>query len=422
MLAMQIPQASIQFPEKLEFLFQPARYKVTYGGRGGAKSWGIARALLLQGASKPLRILCAREFQKSISESVHQLLKDQIDALGLSRFYSVKETYIEGKNGTLFTFHGLKHNIQNIKSLEGTDVCWVEEAHTVSKKSWDTLIPTVRKASSEIWVSFNPELESDETYQRFVVKPPKGAQVVKINWRDNPWFPDVLKDEKETLRSRSEDDYLHVYEGHTKQMLEGTIFADELRAATNDGRFTRVPYDASKPVDTIWDLGKRDMTAIWFRQRIGFEVRFIDYYENRGKVLSHYLKTLSEKPYAYGSHWLPHDADNDLLASELTIRQQVAQKYDAVKITPSLTLVDGINAARTLFSKCWFDAEKCADGINALRHYRYEYDEETRLYSKTPLHDWASHGADAFRYAAITDEEPDKPRKDRAPPAGGWMG
>jgi phage terminase large subunit len=194
-------QAKAEFPDKLRVLFEPARYKVLFGGRGGAKSWGIARALLVIGAQKPTRILCAREIQKSITESVHQLLADQIKALGLEGFYEVLNTEIRGKNGTLFMFAGLKHNIQNIKSKEGVDVVWCEEAATVSKASWETLIPTIRKEGSEIWVSFNPELDTDETYKRFVLNPPPGAKVVKVNWSDNPWFPDVLAAERDHLKA-----------------------------------------------------------------------------------------------------------------------------------------------------------------------------------------------------------------------------
>ena len=133
------------FPEKLECLFQPSRYKVLYGGRGGAKSWGVARALLIMGAQRKLRIACGREIQKSISDSVYQLLKEQIDDLGLASQYRVLETYIEGINGTLITFHGLKHNVVSLKSIEGIDIFWAEEAQTISKNSWNTLIPTIRK-------------------------------------------------------------------------------------------------------------------------------------------------------------------------------------------------------------------------------------------------------------------------------------
>ena len=195
-------QANVEFPLKLQCLFQPARYKVLYGGRGGAKSWGIARALLIIAANKTTRVLCAREFQTSIKDSVHKLLCDQITALQLNDFYEITDRTIRGKNGSEFNFVGLKNNVANVKSYEGVDVCWVEEAQTVSKRSWDTLIPTIRKEESEIWVSFNPELETDETYQRFVIHTPENAVIQKINWNDNPWFPEVLRLEKDTLKMR----------------------------------------------------------------------------------------------------------------------------------------------------------------------------------------------------------------------------
>jgi len=416
-------ESEIHFPEALAFLFEPMRYKILHGGRGGSKSWGIARALLTLGASKPLRVLCAREMQTSIAQSVHKLLKDQISALGLDSFYEVQQYVIKGRNGTEFTFHGLKHNIANIKSVEGTDICWVEEAQTVSKTSWDTLIPTIRKGGSEIWISFNPSLEADETYQRFVVKPPSNSIVSKINWSDNPWFPDVLKQEMEDLKAKDYDAYLTVWEGHCKQTLDGAIYANEVRASTTGNRFTRVPYEESKPVHTFWDLGRADKTAIWFIQQVGFEYRVIDYYENQGHALGHYMKELQRRPYIYGDTWLPHDADNELLASERTIAQQARAAGFKVRITPKTSIAVGINAARTIFANCWFDLEKCADGIQCLRNYRYDVDPDTQQYSTQPLHDWASHGADAFRYFAVAIKEPKKkaPKSDDMPQAGSWM-
>ena len=173
-------ELNLELPEKMSFLFEPHRYKVAYGGRGSGKSWGAAIALLALGAQKPLRILCAREFQNSISDSVHALLADQIRKLNLESFYEVQNTAIYGKNGTEFLFAGLKHNVTKIKSFEGVDVCWVEEAQTTSKSSWDVLIPTIRKENSEIWITFNPELDTDETYKRFVVMPPNNSKVIKV--------------------------------------------------------------------------------------------------------------------------------------------------------------------------------------------------------------------------------------------------
>ena len=158
-----------QFPAKLRGLMLPRRYKILYGGRGGAKSWGVARALLLLAAQSPLRVLCAREIQKSMKDSVHRLLKDQIEALGLSDEYDVFDTEIRGKNGSLFLFTGLQsHTVDSIKSFEGVDRVWVEEGHGVSAKSWNTLIPTIRKENSEIWVTLNPDMDTDDTYIRFL--------------------------------------------------------------------------------------------------------------------------------------------------------------------------------------------------------------------------------------------------------------
>jgi phage terminase large subunit len=407
-------QAEAQFPQKLQCLFEPHRYKILYGGRGGAKSWGIARALLVQGAQKPLRVLCAREFQKSIADSVHQLLKDQIESLGLDSFYNVTETYIEGANGTLFTFHGLKHNVKNIKSIEGTDICWVEEAQTVSKTSWETLIPTIRKDNSEIWVSFNPELEGDETYKRFVKKPPTNAKLIPISYRDNPWFPSVLRQEMEDLKANDNDAYMNVWEGHCRLTLDGAIFAHEIRRALTNGQFTRVPYDPAKPVNTFWDLGRGDMTAIWFVQQVGFEYRIIDYYENCGYALGHYLKILSEKPYHWGEMWLPHDSERKVIEAQLSVEQQMRDAGYKVRITPKTSILDRIEAGRAFFPKCWFDENRCEDGITALKHYQYDVDPDTKERSKNPLHNWASHGSDSFTYIAVAmkDAKPkDKPLK-----------
>lgn len=422
---------NVQFPEKFQFLFLPYRYKVAYGGRGGAKSWAFAKALLLLGASKTIRVLCAREIQDSIKDSVLKLLADQIQEMGMDSFYDVQTAGIFGKNGTEFSFIGLKNNPAKVKSYEGVTHCWVEEAATVSKRSWDVLIPTIRRQDSEIWISFNPELETDETYKRFVLNPPPNAYVEKINYSDNPWLPDTLRTEMEHSKASDPDQYNHVWLGFTKKMLDGAVYAKELRRAEEEGRFTKIKYDASKPVHTFWDLGRADKTAIWFAQIIGFEFRVIDYYENNGEAIGHYMKHLQSLEYVYGDCWLPHDAQNELLASERTIEQQMRAAGFKVRITPKIGLSSGIDAARTFFSQVWFDNDRCTDGINALRHYRYEVDPDTKQYSIRPLHDWASHAADAFRYMAIALKEPKKkvhrdPQIHATMPVGGryvptWM-
>jgi phage terminase large subunit len=305
-------EAQAVFPEKLSCLFDPprSRYRVLYGGRGGAKSWGIARALLIKAAQAPMRILCAREFQTSIRDSVHKLLVDQITAMGMMGLFEITQSSIRGLNGSEFFFVGLKNNVSNIKSFEGVDICWVEEAQSVSRLSWNVLIPTIRKEGSEIWVSFNPELEQDETYQRFVVSPPPGAVVQKINWSDNPWFPETLRAEKDSLKARDPAAYATVWEGVCRQTVDGAIFARELEMADIDGRIGRVPYDPVKPVHAVWDLGWSDQTAIWFVQFIGMETRLIRYIEDSQKTITHYLAELQKFGYVYDTMHLPHDAQN----------------------------------------------------------------------------------------------------------------
>jgi phage terminase large subunit len=403
--------AKAQFPVKLECLFQPekSRYRILYGGRGGAKSWGVARALLIKGAQRSLRILCAREFQTSIKDSVHKLLCDQIIDLGLEGFYEITQASIRGKNGTEFSFVGLKNNVANVKSYEGVDICWVEEAQTTSRLSWNILIPTIRKEGSEIWVTFNPELETDETYQRFVLHPPENSVVQKINWSDNPWFPETLMLEKDALRMRDVEAYNTVWEGICRQTVDGAIFAREMQMAELDGRITKVGYDPMKPVHAVFDLGWSDATAIWFVQFIGMETRLIRYHEDNQKTISDYLAKMQTYGYVYDTLWLPHDAENKTLAAAgRSIDQIVRSAGYKTKIIPRTPIVDSINAARTLFRNCWFDRDNCYDGLQCLRHYRYEVDPDTKAFSKNPLHDQFSHGADAFRMLGLVVNEPRK--------------
>lgn len=226
---------TIQIPEVMSFLFEPARYKIAYGGRGGVKSWSFARALLIKGAQTPLRILCAREFQNSIKESVHQLLCDQMKLIDLQNYYQVFNTEIKGITGTEFFFAGLKQNVTKIKSMEGIDVCWVEEAEKVSENSWSVLIPTIRKSGSELWISFNPHQETDPTYKRFITSPPptltksgrRYCIVVETGWRDNPWLPEELEMEKDYLAHVDKDAYDHVWEGQVQKRSSSQVMRDK---------------------------------------------------------------------------------------------------------------------------------------------------------------------------------------------------
>jgi phage terminase large subunit len=417
--------AKVEFPTKMGSLFKKARYKVYYGGRGAGKSHSIAKALLVKGVRKPIRVLCAREYMTSIKDSVHKLLSDQIELIGLQSFYEVTQNSIRGQNGTEFAFVGLKNNIANVKSFEGIDIAWVEEAQTVSKTSWNVLIPTIRKEESEIWISFNPELEADETYQRFVVSPPDNSIVQRINWSDNLWFPETLRLEKDALKNRDPSSYNNVWEGLCRLTVDGAIFANEMNMAELQGRITTVPYDATKPVHAVFDLGWADHTAIWFVQFIGMETRLIRYLQDTQKTISHYLSEMQKFGYIYETLHLPHDAESKNIASNgRSIDDIVRAAGYKTNILPRVPVVDSINAARTIFNSCYFDRENCADGLQCLRHYRYEVDPDSGQFSKTPLHDQYSHGADAFRYIGlmIQGKKELKARKQTYTPGVSWMG
>lgn len=219
---------------KFKPLAQPHRYKVFYGGRGGAKSWAVARTLVTMAVQYPIRVLCAREVQNSIRDSVHKLLTDQIDALGLAEFFDVTRESIRSAAGAEFIFKGLRHNINDIKSTEGVHICWVEEAQTVSEESWQILIPTIRAEGSEIWVTFNPANEKDPTYQRFVINPPDDSVVTLVNYYDNPYLPDTLLKEMEYLKRVDFDAYLHVWEGQLKKTNNAVVFSGKWKVEAFD--------------------------------------------------------------------------------------------------------------------------------------------------------------------------------------------
>ena len=420
----------VQIPEKLEPLFKPARYKILYGGRGSAKSWSIARALLIQGLEQRLRIGCFREIQRTIADSVHRLLSDQVSALGLEECYRVLETEIIGANGTQFLFAGLRQqDAHKIKSFEGLDRAWVEEAQTVTKRSWDILIPTIRRADSEIWISFNPELDTDETFQRFVVSPPPGAVVINMNFRDNPWFSEPLVSEMELKKLSDREGYLNIWEGKPRLAVEGAIYGREVGQAIEDRRIRPVPYDPKLKVHTIWDLGWNDQTSIIFAQRLLSEVRLIDYDEASFLRPDEWSKRVNDRPYIYGNHWLPHDGDNELQAAGgLSMRKilkpflnsdpKIVQRPDSVDIP--------IKAARLMWPRVYIDETKCKRLVECLKRFRRGIPESTGE-PGLPVKDEYKHGADAFGYLAmvvdqLTNETPrPKPEVPLPTGQGAWM-
>lgn len=400
-----------EFPEKLKALFAPARYKCAHGGRGSAKSWGFARALLIMGAQKPLRILCTREVQKSIKDSVHRLLSDQVQALGLGQFYEVLENEIRGRNGTVFLFAGLaQHTVESIKSFEGVDIVWIEEAQVVTKRSWDVLTPTIRKEGSEIWLSLNPDMESDETYQRFVARPPAGALVIQMNWRDNPWFPEVLERERLDTKQRDPDDYDNIWEGVPKRVAVGAIYRLEVERMYADRRVRAVAYDPLLPVDTVWDLGWADSMSIGMFQRNRTEVRCIDYIEDSNHMLDWYVAQMEKRPYRWGKDFIPHDGGTRDYKTGKSTQELLKALGRKVEVLTRGGIEEGIKATRMLFPRVYIDEDKCERLLECLKRYRRMIPVNTGE-PAGPLHDEFSHGADMFRYAAQAVERMGKPQE-----------
>jgi len=392
----------IKLPEQFAPFLEPCRYKVAYGGRGSGKSWSIATALILRAVQQPTRILCAREIQKSILDSCLQLLSDTIYRMGVEGEFDIQGTQILGKNGSRFIFEGLKSNIGKIKSMEGIDIVWCEEADQVSATSWNTLIPTIRKPGSEIWVSFNPADEMDDTYQRFVANPPDGAYVVKVNYSENPWFPDELEKERLHMKGLSETLYQHIWEGEPVANREGAYWAKYI----NQNQVDNIPIEPGFPVNTYWDLGVSDSTAIWFVQTVANQVRVVNCYENQGEGLAHYVNYIhdwrDQNQAVMGHHYAPHDIAVRELGSGKSRLETARAMGISFLVAPNVPVDDGIQAARSIMPRCWFDKTNCSDGLRALRSYRKEFDEAKGVYKPKPLHDWASHFADAFRYFALS--------------------
>lgn len=397
-------------------------------------SWAAARALLILASQRKLFILCAREIQRSIRDSVHKLLVDQIDVLGLAHAFDINANAIVcTETGSRFVFAGVRNNVTAIKSMEAIDICCLDEAENVSGHSWSVLLPTVRrdpphgpfKRGSEVWVIFNPELDSDYTYKFWLLDPPKPVfrfddshgvdaakaamlaakpttVLIEMNWRDNEWFPDILRKQKEDLRRRDYESYLTVWEGKVRRIVQGAIYARELDKAQRENRISgTVEIDRSKPIDIGVDLGRADMTSLWFAQQVGMQHHFVDFYENFGFDWEHYLEQIQERKYVIGRIYLPHDARNKHVDAKKSVFQQTRDAYprdgQVIVVPVTKAVVNDINAVRQMFPRMWFNEKRCSNGLHSLAHYRYEVDSETREVAEKPLHDWASHGADALR-------------------------
>lgn len=407
-------EAQIDIPDAFIELFQPSkkwRHILYHGGRSSGKSTTVAIYLVTLATNRPVRILCCREVQRSIKESVHRLLSDCIQKYKLPGWTITEET-LRNRNGSEFIFKGLHGNDQDVKSTEGVDICWVEEAQSVSMNSIDVLIPTIRKDGSFLIWTMNRLTEEDPVWNRIAKNPDERTYVRQVNSDEIELLlsPEVIH-EREKMRKDNPELFEHVWLGQPLTVNTGSVFGKQLAKAREDGRIGGVPYDDSLGCYTAWDLGIGDATAIWFFQvTSGGEIHFIDHYESSGEDLGHYISIIQGKGYNYNKHFLPHDANARELQTNMTrvdfFRNRGINNVEVLRPTRFTLGQDDISlVARPKFSKCWFDEKKCQRGLECLRAYHYEYDDKNKLLKDKPCHDWSSHSSSAFIYAMMAETE-----------------
>ena len=407
-------EAQIDIPDAFIELFQPSkkwRHILYHGGRSSGKSTTVAIFLVTLATNRPVRILCCREVQRSIKGSVHRLLSDCIQKYKLPGWTITEET-LRNRNGSEFIFKGLHGNDQDVKSTEGVDICWVEEAQSVSMNSIDVLIPTIRKDGSFLIWTMNRLTEEDPVWNRIAKNPDERTYVRQVNSNEIELLlsPEVIH-EREKMRKDNPELFEHVWLGQPLTVNTGSVFGKQLAQAREDGRIGSVPYDDALGCYTAWDLGIGDATAIWFFQvTTGGEIHFIDHYESSGEDLGHYISVIQNKPYQYNKHFLPHDANARELQTNMTradfFRNRGINNVEVLRPTKFTLGTDDISlVARPKFSKCWFDEKKCQRGLECLRAYHYEYDDKNKLLKDKPCHDWSSHSSSAFIYAMMAETE-----------------
>ena len=425
--------SEVLFPKPFRELFEPGyRDYAFWGGRGGAKSHSVAGALVLLAAKAPLRVVCAREIQDSLRDSVKQLIEDKIEAYGLGAHFECLDAETRGKNGSKFVYKGLWRNPDAIKSLEGADVFWGEEANRFSARSIRLVRPTMRKPGSRMIWTWNPEFDHDPIDKLFRsdAGPPPNSIVREVSFRDNPWFADS------PLQAEMEHDYKvdaaiaeHVWGGQYVSAVEGAYYAAQLGKVREEGRVTTLAKDPILRARAFWDLGRRDATAIWVAQFVGQRINVLDYIEGRGQELSYYIGQLRSRGWGDALMELPHDGKQVTLIATGSAEQQLRAAGFEVKITPNQgpgAALERVEAARRLFPRIWFnDGPEIAPGLKALAAY-HERRDDNRNVGLGPMHDWASDPADAFGLMCVSYEEPRvkrEPSRTRATPTSrnAWM-
>lgn len=416
--------ARVELPPKLIPVFQgSARYRGAYGGRGSAKTRTFAKMTAVRGyqlsqAGERGVIVCGREFMNSLDESSMAEVKEAIRSEPwLAEHYDIGERFIRTKDKRIeYAFIGLRHNLDSVKSKARIHLFWVDEAEPVSETAWQKLIPTVREHGSEVWLTWNPERKTSPTHKRFREDPPEDAKIVELNWRDNPWFPEVLEAERKRDQDKRPDSYAHIWEGDFRGVYEGAYFAKVLNAAKAEGRIGRVAADPLMTIRLFVDIGgtgaRADSFVIWAAQFIGREIRVLDHYEAVGQDFAAHINWLRSRGYApdKAQVWLPHDGATQDKVFSVSYESAFRDAGYSVTVVPNQgkgAAMFRIEAVRRLFPSIWVNEATCSAGLEALGAYHEKRDDKREI-GLGPNHDWASHSADAFGLMCVAYEEPQK--------------
>lgn len=358
-----------------------------------------------------LRWLCVREVQKSLKESAKRLIEDKLSQYGLgeAQGFKVFKDVIELPKDGVITFVGMQdHTSDSVKSFEGYHRAWVEEAQSLSDRSLTLLRPTIRADGSELWFSWNPNRPTDPVDQMLrSAKTPTGSIVVKANWRDNPWFPAVLEQERQDCLANQPERYGHIWEGEYATVYEGAYFAEHLTRCELENRIGFYARDPLLKVYAVWDIGgtsdRSDATAIWIVQFIGDEIRWLNHYEVIGQPFDAHVNWLRSNGYEDAVCVLPHDARKHDVVYDVTPEGFLRSAGFVVDTVPNQgrgAALQRIDALRAVFNRCTFNRETTKGGREALGWY-HEKRDEVRQIGLGPDHDWSSHTADAAGLVAV---------------------
>ncbi len=414
--------ARVELPPKLIPVFDgEADVRGAYGGRGSAKTRSFAKmtaikAYIWSKAGHEGIILCGRQYMNSLADSSLDEVQAAIRSEPwLHDHFDIGEKYIKTRDGRIsYSFAGLDRNVDSIKSKARILLCWVDEAEPVTEEAWQVLIPTLREEVSELWVTWNPKRRGSATDKRFRGSKDPRTKVVEINWRDNPWFPDVLNRTRLKDQAERPDSYDYVWEGAYATVVEGAYYAAYLTKAKAEGRIGRVAADPLMVLRVFVDIGgtgaRADAFTMWVAQFVGLEIRVLDYYEAVGQPMGTHAEWLRDRGYTPGKAqiWLPHDGDQQ----DKVYDTSYAKAFRAMEYTVTVVPNQGkgaaksrIDAGRRLFGSMWFDEARTEAGRAALGWYHEKKDEERGI-GLGPEHDWASHGADAFGLMCVVHKPP----------------